>query len=185
MEKIRNHPFLMLGTLFFLGMAAIFLFINPVAILNFIYVMIGVGLIISGASKIILANQMNNNSFPLEGLLNIGIGVAIIFFNHFIVTIILGALFMVFPIIRICKAYNKKYAFKKELPLLIIGLVIALSGDFVFWILIKVVGGFFLLVALYLFVLIFTDKFSLTKIKQEKTNKKSDDYINATYEERD
>ena len=92
---------------------------------------------------------------------------------------------MVFPIIRIFKSYNKKYAFKRELPLLIIGLLIAISGNFIFWVLIKVLGGVFALLGLYLFILIFTNKISIFKSFETKTTRKMKEFIDADYEERD
>lgn len=185
MNKIRNHPFLLTGSLLCLGFAAILLFVDPGKILGFIYVVFGICLVATGISKIYLSSKTNDDSFPVDGILNIVIGISIIFFHNFIVTIILGALFMVFPIIRIIKSNNKKLRFKKELPLLIIGLLIALSGNFVFWVLIKILGGLFVVLAIYLFVLIFTNKVSIINIYGTRKKVDRDDVIDADYEERD
>lgn len=185
MNKIRNHPYLLTGSLFSLFIGFILLFVNPLSILRFIYFVLGVSLIGTGISKIIIFSKMKHEEFPIEAIINIIIGASIMLFHNLIITIILGALFMVFPIIRIFKAYNKRLAFKKEFPMLLIGLVIAISGNFIFGILIKILGGVFVLLAVYLFLLIFFNKISI--FTEERPTKRviRDDVIDATFEERD
>ena len=80
------------------------------------------------------------------------------FLHNLVFTIILGAIFMIFPLARIVVSENKSYTLKRELPFLIIGLVIALCADLFAVILVKISGVILLILAVCLFVLIFVSK---------------------------
>ena len=115
------------------------------------------------------------------------IGILIMFVHNWIVTIILGLAFVVFPLYRISKSIDKKERFKQELPLLIIGLVITLSGDLIANIFIKALGVLLVLLAIYLFINIFTDKIAIYRFKRvnttQKRDQRSDNVIDVEYEE--
>ena len=71
---------------------------------------------------------------------------------------------------------------------MIIGLVIALSGDLIANIFIKLLGILLILLAIYLFINIFTDKIAIFRFKIKKKpsiNKHNDNIIDAEYVESD
>lgn len=190
MKKIKEHPILLVSSLFFLLIGIFLIVSNPDYVVNMIYWIVGLPCIISGVIKLI--TYENNEDF-FDGITSIVIGVAFIFFHNFIVTIILGVLFIGFPIYRIIKSYNRKERFLQELPLLIIGLVMMLSGDLLINIFIKVLGVIAILYALYLFIAIFKNyrvfwfngKIRIHKSKSNSKPNGNDEYINAKYEERE
>lgn len=189
LKKIKEHPILLISSLFFLLMGIFLILSDPGYVINLIYWLVGLPCIFSGIFKLIF--YQDNEDF-FEGLVSIIIGICFIFLHNFIVTIILGLVFIGFPIYRIIKSNHKKEMFLQELPFLIIGLVMMLSGDLIIHIFIKVLGVIAILYAIYLFVSIFKNYrvfyFSTKRIKREPIRRKSkrdDDYIDAKYEERE
>lgn len=188
MIKIRKHPYLLVLSIICLVLGLTLIFTDYVRIINFIYFIVGGGLIITGISKLLMGNNLNDKTYLYDGITNIIVGVLIMFVHNMIMTIILGLLFIIFPLFRIIKSVDKKYAFKRELPLLIIGLVIALSGDLIAEVFVKFLGVLFILLAIYLFVNIFIEKinikvFKFSSIKEEKTINRN--IIDVEYEESD
>lgn len=187
MKKIKLHPYLLISSIITLIIGLWLIFTDYHRIINFIYFIVGGGLIITGISKLLVANY-NQKSYFYDGITNIVIGILIMFVHNLIVTIILGLAFIVFPLIRIYNSNDRKYAFKRELPLLIIGLVIALSGDLIANIFVKILGGLFILLAIYLFLNIFLEKISYIKFYKTTNNKNlhsQDNVIDVEFEEGD
>ena len=154
MDKIKKHP-----VLFFLSIASLvvglwFILDNPSKVIGVIYTFIGICLIMSGVLKMLT----NQKKYTYDGLINVVVGILIMFLHNLVFTIILGAIFMIFPLARIVVSENKAYTFKRELPFLIIGLVIALCADLFAVILVKISGVILLILAVCLFVLIFVSK---------------------------
>jgi uncharacterized membrane protein HdeD (DUF308 family) len=190
MDKIKRKPHLLISSIITLVIGIWLLFTDYTKIINFIYFIVGGGLILTGLYKVLLMDFRKNKTYMYDGFIDIVIGILIMFVHNFIVTIILGLIFVLFPIIRIVKSNEPMHTFKRELPLLIIGLVIALSGDLLAKIFIKFLGVLFILLAIYLFVNIFTDKiaiikFKTIKVKYTKNNPNSDNIIDVDYEERE
>lgn len=190
MDKIKRKPHLLISSIITLVIGIWLLFTDYTRIINFIYFIVGGGLILTGLYKVLLMDYRKNKTYMYDGFIDIVIGILIMFVHNFIVTIFLGLIFVLFPIIRIVKSDEPMHTFKRELPLLIIGLVIALSGDLLAKIFIKFLGALFILLAVYLFVNIFTDKiaiikFKTIKVKYTKNNPNSDNIIDVDYEERE
>ena len=190
MDKIKRNPYLLISSIVTLLIGAWFLCTDYTKIINFIYFIVGGGLILTGLYKVLLMDYRKNKTYVYDGFIDIVIGILIMFVHNFIVTIFLGLIFVLFPVIRIIKSDRPKYTFKRELPLLIIGLVIALSGDLLAKIFIKFLGVLLVLFSVYLFVNIFTEKiaifkFKTIKIKHFKHNSNNDNIIDVDYEERD
>jgi uncharacterized membrane protein HdeD (DUF308 family) len=186
-NKIKKHPYLLLASITSLILGIFLLLVNPSNILDFLYLSIGFMVVMIGVSKLYTSNQ--NQKALYDGALDILIGILFIFFHNFIITMILGLLFLVFPIIRILKSSYKGIAFKSELPLLILGLVMIFSGDLLVSIFVKVLGVFLIVLAIYLFISIFIDKlqfFVVTNqnVESSKTRKR-EDIVDVTYEERE
>ena len=186
MKKLKEHPVLLVSSIVCLIIGLWLLTTNPDYVLKSIYVMVGGCLIMAGISKILSNKDSEEKSFMYDGIINILIGVIIMFVHDFIVTTILGVLFVAFPVFRICKSFAKKEQFKRELPLLLIGLVIVLSGDLIGKLFVKLLGVILIGVAIYLFVGIFAGYIKFINIgsMQKKTQKKiRDNVIDAEYEE--
>ena len=186
MRKLRENPVLLVSSIVCLIIGLWLLTTDPNRILNSVYFLIGGGLIITGISKILMNSNSSEKSYLYDGTVNIVIGILIMFVHDFVISIILGILFIVFPVIRIYKSADRKESFKQELPLLLIGLVIALSGDLIGGIFVKLLGAVLIILAIYLFVGIFTDKIKFIKIKYGSKMKRKgsrDNVIDVDYEE--
>lgn len=186
MNKLRRHPYLLALSIISFIVGLTLIVSDYTRIINLIYFIIGGGLVFTGISKFLMGNEFQDKSYFYDGVSNIIIGVLIMFVHNFVVMMILGMLFVLFPLYRIYKSADKKYAFKRELPLLIIGLVIALSGDLIAEAFVKILGGLFIVLAIYLFVNIFIEKlninvFGYTYVNEEKMINK--DIIDVEYEE--
>ena len=190
MDKIKRHPYLIVATIFSFLIGIWFICTDHNRIINTVYFLVGGGLILTGLYKMLLLDYSKNKTYLYEGILNIIIGMLIMFVHNFIVTLILGLIFAAFPVIRIVKSADFVGALKKEFPLLIIGLVIAFSGDLLANIFIKLIGVLFLFLAIYLLVSIFTEKITVIGFKTKRTtrskhNRERDNVIDVDYEERD
>lgn len=186
MNKIKNNPFLLVSSIISLIVGLWLVLTDPARIINSIYFLVGGALVITGIVKILSENRFKGSIYTYEGFLNATIGILIMFFHDTLITIILGALFVVFPLLRILQSNDKFYAFKKEIPLLIIALVIALSGDLIVKIFIVILGVLFILLAIYLFTCIFVNKINIIKFEykrhsETKINKR--DVIDVDFEE--
>ena len=186
MRRLKENPILLVSSIVSLVIGLWLITADSNRIINSIYFIIGGGLIITGISKIITMKYSNDKSFVYDGLVNIVIGLLIMYVHNWIITIILGLLFIGFPLYRIFKSIDKKEQFKRELPLIIIGLVIALSGDIIANIFIKILGGLFVLLSIYLFINIFTDKIAIYRFKKvgnSTRDKSSGNVIDVEYVE--
>ena len=185
MKKLKENPVLLISSIFSLILGLWLLLTDSTRIINFIYFIVGGGLIVTGISKILLENKFNDKSYTYDGVVDIVIGILVMFVHDTLLTIILGLLFVVFPIIRIVKSIDKKMTFKRELPLLIIGLVIALSGDLIADLFIKILGVLIILLAIYLFICIFTDKIKIIRFEHHTSyhRKAERDVIDVEYVE--
>ena len=184
MNKIKQHPFLLFSSIVSLVFGVWFILDSPAKLIGFIYGFVGVVLILIGVSKILL----NNPIYTYDGLLNLLTGVIIIIFHDLIITIILGAIFLVFPLVRLLKSKNKKHQFKMELPYLLFGLVIVLCGNIFAFILVKIIGVLFLALALCFFIAIFkvkTINFTGFNFYRNDSNNSIDfdDFIDVEFEE--
>ena len=162
-NKLREHPFLLVGTIISLVTGIFLLISDPALIITFIYFVVGGGIILAGIYKIVIS-EIKDKMYFYNGVSDVVVGICYMFFHNIIVTIILGLIFVAFPVIRIIKSRNRYLGFKKELPLLIFGSVIAISGDIMGLIYVKILGASFILLAIYLFINIFTDKFSIFRL---------------------
>ena len=184
MNKIKEHPLLLISSIISMTLGMWLITTDYNKIIGLLYFIVGGGLILTGISKILINNKPNDKLYLYDGTVDIIVGILIMFVHDIISTIILGALFIVFPIIRIMKSADKNNAVKKELPLLIIGLVIALSGDLIGNIFVKILGGLFICLAIYLFINIFTDKISINRsTKRVNHPVDRDNVIDGEYEE--
>ena len=154
MNKIKQHPYLLFFSITCLVLGLWFILDNPAKIYRLIYGFIGISLIVTGTSKVLL----NDPKYTYDGMLNIVTGVLIMFLHNYILTIIFGVIFLVFPLYRIWISNDKKYAFKREMLYLIFGLVVVLCGDIFAFVLVKIIGILFLIFAVLLFIMIFTAK---------------------------
>ena len=115
---------------------------------NFICVCIGLLIIIVNIFPLIMAISLvehDRRYIPDLVLTLISIVVGIVFMvdrKNIIISIVLAFILIILPIIRIIMSDNKKEKFKEELPLLIIGLLLAFNvGDKIFQIALISFGG--------------------------------------------
>ena len=106
-------------------------FADPNDLLRFIFVGIGIFIVISGISSLLMnkysfENEKNTNM--VIGIIQMILGFVMIFYPHSIANIIVGILLIALPIYKILSNNNKKETLKKETIKLIIGLVILICG---------------------------------------------------------
>ena len=184
-DKLRQHPFMLVGTIICLVTGIFLLVADPAIVMIFIYFVVGGGIILSGIYKIIIS-EIKDKLYFYNGVTDVVVGICYMFFHDIVTAIILGLILMVFPAIRILRSRRKYLQFKTELPHLIFGSVIAISGGVLGEIFVKVLGGTFILLAIYIFINIFTDKLSIFRLSFGK--KKSSSYetrYDNRYEEDD
>ena len=112
MIRLRQNPILLISSIVSLMVGLWLLTTDYNEILGIIYFLIGGGLILTGISKLYLKTAQNEGSYLYDGAINIIVGVMIMFVHDLVTTIILGLLFVIFPVIRIYKSSNKKETFK-------------------------------------------------------------------------
>ena len=187
MDKIKRHPYLLISTIITLLIGIWLILTDYNKVINYIYFVVGSGLILTGVYRVLLLDYNKNKTYLYDGIINIVIGILLMFVHNFAITLLLGLFFVIFPIIRIGQSSSPKNTFKRELPFLIIGLVIALSGDLLANIFVKILGALFILFSVYLFISIFTDKITIIKFSSTRTrpDPQRDNIIDVDYEERD
>jgi drug/metabolite transporter superfamily protein YnfA len=184
MERFRKHPYLLIGSIIAVMCGIWLLFTDPSKVIGMIYFLVGGVLILTGIYKLLVSNN-KDKMYIYDGAIDVIVGISFMFFHDLIITIILGLIFVIFPLVRTFRSKDKKATFKREIPLLIIGLVIALSGGLMGTIFVKILGGISILFGIYLFINIYTDKFNVLKRKKvKKEYHKRDDVIDVEYEER-
>ena len=158
---------------------------------NFICICIGLLIIIVNIFPLAIAISLVENDkryIPDLILTIISIVVGIIFMidrKNIVISIILAIILIILPIIRIALASNKKDKLKEELPLLIIGVVLAFNvGDLIFQIALISFGAIIFIYGLIsLFIYLNEEKEINKAITSNKDKSKNDDYIDAEVKE--
>ena len=57
MNKLRNHPYLLLASIIAVTNGIWLLFVNPSKVINMIYFLVGGGLILTGLYKLLISNN--------------------------------------------------------------------------------------------------------------------------------
>ena len=65
MVKIKQHPVLLIGSILSLVVGLMLLVSDYTHVINFIYFIVGLGLILTGVSKIIINNNIHDKSYFL------------------------------------------------------------------------------------------------------------------------
>lgn len=156
---------------------------------NFICVCIGLLIIIVNIFPLIMAISLvehDRRYIPDLVLTLISIVVGIVFMvdrKNIIISIVLAFILIILPIIRIIMSDNKKEKFKEELPLLIIGLLLAFNvGDKIFQIALISFGGLIFIYGIIGLIINIKDE----KSKDDDSfnnNGPKNDYIDAEVKE--
>ena len=184
LKKIKEHPYILLTGLIFIALGLFLIFVDSSFILMFIHTSMSFMLILLGISKFMLAKRSKLDTY--SGIVNIAIGTLFLFFYNFIVTIILGTILVIFPIVRIVLSDNKKLTFKQELPLFLMGIFIIFSGDLFVNIFFKIIGGLLILLGIYQFISIFFERIQILQVNYgngSKEAKKRKNVVDVSYEE--
>ena len=186
MKKIKEHPYYLTFSIVSLLIGLWVYFDEPARVMTFVHAFLGCSLLLSGFSKV--SNNQNKNIS--DGVLSMVIGGLLLMFNQWIITLVLGVIFIITPLVKIIKSKGDKKVLKYEVPMLVIGLAIALSGDVLTFIFVKALAVAFVLLGLYLFVCIFVEKISFVNVyfpqpQQSQQTPKRKNVINVEYEERD
>ena len=109
----------------------LFCFTDPNDFLRFIFVGIGIFVVISGVSSLLMnkyyfENEKNTNM--ILAIIQVVLGFVMIVYPHSIANIIVGVLLVALPVYKILSNNDKKETLKKEAVKLAIGLVILVCG---------------------------------------------------------
>lgn len=156
---------------------------------NFICVCIGLLIIIVNIFPLIMAISLvehDRRYIPDLVLTLISIVVGIVFMidrKNIIISIVLAFILIILPIIRIIMSDNKKEKFKEELPLLIIGILLAFNvGDKIFQIALISFGGLIFIYGIIGVIINIKDEKSKDDDSFNNNGPKSD-YIDAEVKE--
>ncbi len=157
----NKKPLLFLYVILILVGASL-IFIPTDTILNTIFTLVGVAIIIINSIPCYLAwNQALNDKKKLLPAviytLTIFLGLLFIFlWSNQIVSILFGVWLIVLPIIRIVRSENWKAQLKKELPLLLVGVLsLFISAQAILGIIIKIFGGLVIVYSIVMIILLF------------------------------
>lgn len=156
---------------------------------NFICVCIGLLIIIVNIFPLIMAISLvehDRRYIPDLVLTLISIVVGIVFMvdrKNIIISIVLAFILIILPIIRIIMSDKKKEKFKEELPLLIIGILLAFNvGDKIFQIALISFGGLIFIYGIIGLIINIKDEKSKDDDSFNNNGPKSD-YIDAEVKE--
>lgn len=187
MRKLQEHPYLLLASIITMALGISLMFSDANVVINFVYWGLGCILIIGGIAKILFKQYIYNQISGLalaDGVVDIIVGIVFLCFHNIIVTIILGIIFMILPIVRIVKSRDHKQMLKKESPMLVTGVVIALCGDALGFVVVKIFAGMLILLAVYLFITIFVEKIAFwNKSYPKNKSNRHGGIIDAEYED--
>ena len=184
LKKIKEHPYILLTGLMFIGLGLYLFFVNSEFVLSFIYTSVAFLLILIGISKFMVVKRTKMDTY--NGVIDIAIGTLFLFFHNYIVTLILGTLLLVLPIVRIVKSSDKKFQIKQELPLFALGIFICFSGDLFVAIFFKIIGVLLILLGIYQFVSIFFERIQILQVNYGNSSdepKKRNNVVDVKYEE--
>ena len=119
----------------------VLLLLDGSMITSFLFILLGGLLLIDGIIGLV-NDKFTNKYFIISNIISIVLGLLLMFNFHNIINIIIAIWFIAFPIVDIIKdKTDKKETFKKQLPKMIVGLIIILFGIGGFVdILLKIVG---------------------------------------------
>lgn len=158
---------------------------------NFICVCIGLLIIIINIFPFALAISLVNDDkryIPDLILTLMSIVVGIIFMidrKNIVISIILAVILIILPIVRIILSNNKKEKIKEELPLLIIGILLAFNiGDLVFQIALISFGALIFIYGVFELIIYFKEENEIKKnISCDVNRSNKNDYIDAEVKE--
>lgn len=155
---------------------ASFIFIPADTLLNFIFSIIGLGIVLLNIVPCItyLNAVLSNKQFLLPAItysLTVLFGFMFIFgWTNVVISIMFGIVLVILPIIRIVFNKGKMEVIKRELPYIVLGIVIFfIPFSDILNVLLKIFGGLIILYSVYMIVLLL-----IKEKKNNKNNKNSD-----------
>lgn len=168
MSKLKTP---LINTLFGILFGMLMLFVNVDFMLNVISIAIGIYLIISGVLQ--LAHDEQDKIIAATSIITIGLGTLCVIFRNEIISILVGIVLIVVPVIRICIADDWKKQFKKEIVSIIVGVVLIVIGPTnTIEIIVRILGLICILLAIIYFI------HQLISFKKNKKN----NVLDAEYE---
>jgi len=153
-DKIKKNPVLFSAGLVLVILGIILIFIDKSWLMDFIFIIVGI--ITACTGLVIITSPYQSKLNSIFGILYIATGMVMIFYRHWLLSVILAVVLLIFPIYRIIVAQDHWLQFKKEIPLFIILVLVSTLGfDNVIC---YVVAGGFILFGAYLLYLVFSYK---------------------------
>lgn len=96
------------------------------------FILLGIITLISAipelASGLVNLSSREGKLSLVFSLISIAVGILMIFWHNSLLMVILGVYFLVFPLVEIIVAHDRKAALKRELPRMILGVVLLIVG---------------------------------------------------------
>lgn len=138
----------------------LFLALSPSDIMNFFLKTCGILIILFNVAPCLYAlgkvqEDKKYISLAISSAISITIGILILIYFDWIMNVILAVWLIVMPCIKILFASNKKMEFNKQLPYFFAAIIVAIFGfSAISSIVIKILGGIFLVLALIQIIII-------------------------------
>ena len=142
MKKLKLNKFsFILGTI--LTCAGILLFLLDIQFINRILIyLFGTLVLVDGVFDIVKYRKSKDKNYIYSGIINVILGIILIFMHHALINVLVMIVFIIFPIVRIVKSKTPALQLEKEIPAFLIALIIltfSLSG--IVEILVKLFAG--------------------------------------------
>ena len=156
---------------------ASFVFIPTDSLINFIFSIIGIIIVISNIIPCItyITGALTDKKYLAPAItysIMVVLGLMFIFgWSYKIISILFSISLIILPAIRIVLAKFSKEVLKKELPYIVVGLIIFfIPFGSIIGILLKVLGGLIILYSIYMIILLLTNPQKKNKNKDDNEN---------------
>lgn len=164
----------------------LFVVIPSATLKDMIFVFVGIVITLTSLFPTIyffnLASHDNRFYTPaIASFVSLIIGIMFIFWHNFVLSIILGVVLIVLPVIRIIFSENKWREFKRQIPYFVLAtLLFFIPFDAILGVVFKVFGGLLMAISLLGIVLV-----SIAIRKEDKANQNHDDNNHDDFNKRD
>lgn len=161
--KQNIFTLILIAILMLLGIT--FIIVSPSVLINIFIFIVATIIIIMGINFLIVAKDypsQDKNSLFIQSIILITIGIALFVIpkgiNEWLFRVIIGIIFIIYPLVNLFTVKYKKEQLKKDLPLYIIGLILVFSFSAILKIVMIVIGSLLLTLGFVLIYFLFKNR---------------------------
>lgn len=162
---LKQNIFALILIFLLLLLGIVFITVSPTVLIGIFIFIIASLLLIMGINFLMISNQYtgkDKNNLIIQSIVLISIGIALIIIpkgiNEWIFRVVIGIIFILYPILNLFTVKYKKEQFKKDIPLYIVGLVLIFSFGAIIKIIMILVGSILVTLGLILIYLLIKNK---------------------------